>query len=122
MNTGDDPVVPDEAHGYQPVNWRNRGEAQQQVALDELSEWVTWLLARYPIKRKIVPDRWAFHAWLIEELSALHVGSLVCFDEQDSGLGPLQWHERFHHFRERVAAWDGSCGTGGDNHRPDHRR
>jgi hypothetical protein len=94
---------------------------EQRVALDELTEWVHWLWGRYPITRKLIPDCWAEHGWAVEELSALHVGWLVCFDEQDSGLGPLQWHERFHQARERLRSWDGTCGTTG-NHRPDSSR
>lgn len=121
-NHSDDQQPADEPYGYQPVNWRTLTEAEQQVALEELTEWVTWLLDRYPVKRSTVPTCWQEHEWLIEELSALHVGWLVCFDEQDTGLGPLQWHERFHQFRERMHSWDGSCGTNGDNHRPDRGR
>jgi hypothetical protein len=121
LDDGDGDAVPEESYGYQPVNWRTMSPTEQRIALDELTEWVHWLWNRYPITRKLIPDCWEEHAWAVEELSALHVGWLVCFDDQDSGLGPLQWHERFHQARERIRRWDGTCGTTG-THRPDATR
>lgn len=101
--------VEDVSYGYRPINWRDMDAQTLAVAIAELDEWVGWLVHRYPLPETLVPSCWAEHDWLVEELSALHTGWLVCFDEEDSGLGPLQWHERFHQARERIRDWNGQC-------------
>ncbi len=110
----------EESYGYQPVNWREMDAETAAAAMTELDEWVEWILSRYPIPPKLVPPCWAEHGWLVEELSALHVGWLVCFDPEDSGLGPLQWHERFYQGRERIRGWNGQCTS--NEHLPERTR
>lgn len=91
----------------QVVNWRTIQGAERAEAFAELDEWVRWIIARYDIQPQKIPDCWAKHGDLVEELSALHTAWLVAFDETDGGYGPIGWHERFavalsrHTFRER---------------------
>jgi len=102
----DDAAAPpgeaDDQYGYQPVNWRDLTPAEEAYALAELTTWLVWAQERYDVPGNILPPCWKDHPWLVEELSALHVAWLVCFDPQDSGLGPLQWLERFHQTKERI--------------------
>lgn len=89
-------------YGYQPVNWRDLTPAESGAAMVELTDWLTWARTRYAIAGNLLPPCWADHSWMIEEYSALHIAWQVCFDPQDSGLGPLQWHERLHHAKDRI--------------------
>lgn len=92
------------------VNWRDISDEDRPEACRELAEWVQgWLVPRYGIPRKQVPDCWFDHPALVEELSALHTAWLIAFDGADAGYGPIGWHERFalartrEAFRERCA-------------------
>jgi hypothetical protein len=84
----------DELIGVVVVNWRDAGEEETAEALHELSAWVTWLVARYNVDTRKIPDCWIDHTDLIEELSALHTAWQVAFDQTDGGYGPVGWHER----------------------------
>lgn len=77
------------------VNWREV-EGQERIdASRALVEWVQeWLIPRYSIKARTIPDCWWKHGDLIEELSALHTAWRVAFDPADAGYGPIGWHER----------------------------
>lgn len=78
------------------VNWRTITEEERPEACRTLAAWVhEWLIPRYGIKAKRIPDCWWQHTDLIEELSALHTAWQVAFDAADAGWGPIGWHERF---------------------------
>lgn len=78
------------------VNWRDIDDEERPDACRALTSWVQdWLIPRYSIKARTIPDCWWAHGDLIEELSALHAAWLVAFDAQDAGWGPIGWHERF---------------------------
>lgn len=77
------------------VNWRTMDAADAAAAMDELTEWVQWLVQRYNVTNQALPACWASHTDLVEELSALHTAWKVAFDETDGGYGPIGWHERF---------------------------
>lgn len=101
------------------VNWRTITEEERPEACRNLAAWVQeWLIPRYGIKAKLIPDCWWQHTDLIEELSALHTAWLVAFDAADAGWGPIGWHERFaaaqtrDAFRERCV----------HQHRPEYPR
>lgn len=95
--------------GYRPVNWREMAATEKALALEELTIWLEWVRARYLIDDDALPPCWASHGALIEEYSALHTAWLVCFDERDNGMGPLQWHERFAQAAERLRKAKGFC-------------
>lgn len=101
------------------VNWRDISDEDRPDACRKLAEWVhEWLIPRYNIKSKMIPDCWWQHTDLIEELSALHSAWLVAFDPADAGWGPIGWHERFALAQTRAAFRERCVGT----HRPDPER
>jgi hypothetical protein len=101
------------------INWRTIGDDERPEACRTLATWVQeWLIPRYNIKAKMIPDCWWQHSDLVEELSALHTAWLVAFDAADAGWGPIGWHERFALAQTRPAFRE-RC-TGG--HRPDPSR
>lgn len=78
------------------VNWRKIADDERADACSALADWVqNWLVPRYALQRRLVPDCWHQHPSMVEELSALHTAWLVAFDEADGGFGPIGWHERF---------------------------
>lgn len=95
--------------GYSPVTWRHLTTAEEAAALEELRMWLEWLRGRYLIDDDALPPCWAAHGALVEEYSALHTAWLVCFDERDNGMGPLQWHERFAQATDRLRKAKGYC-------------
>jgi len=86
------------------VNWRTINEEDRPEACTALADWVVnWLVPRYALQRKLIPDCWYQHPSMVEELSALHTAWVVAFDEADGGFGPIGWHERFALARTREA-------------------
>lgn len=86
------------------VNWRDISGENRAEASAALADWVqNWLVPRYGITRKLIPDCWYQHSAMVEELSALHTAWVVAFDEADGGFGPIGWHERFALARTREA-------------------
>jgi hypothetical protein len=70
------------------------------VAADEdLVAWVQWLVARYELDN--VPDCWAQHGALVEELDALRVGWFDTIGKGQGGLAGMQWHDYFGRTLER---------------------
>lgn len=98
------------------VNWRTITEEDRPEACRTLASWVQdWLIPRYGIQAKKIPDCWWQHTDLIEELSALHTAWLVAFAVDDAGWGPIGWHERFAAALTRDAFKEKCV----DRHRPD---
>jgi hypothetical protein len=106
----------DEEAGYQPINWRTMDPDSAPVIWTELAEWIDWIRQRYAIKLDMLPYCWFRHGRLVEEFSALYTAWLVCFDPRDSGLGPIQWHERFHQLIQRLPMSTKACA---DRHMPE---
>lgn len=75
------------------VNWRTLADADAAEEWTKLREWVEWVRERYYLRD--LTACWWKHGAAVEELSSLHTGWLVSFDEADSGYGPLTWHDRF---------------------------
>ena len=102
------------------VNWREISDEDRTEACRTLAEWVQgWLVPRYNIKAKMIPDCWWEHADFVEELSALHTAWLVAFDPADAGWGPIGWHERFALAQTRSPLNKERCASG---HRVDPGR
>jgi len=100
------------------VNWREIADEDRAEACRALAEWVQdWLVPRYALTRKVIPDCWYRHSAMVEELSALHTAWLVAFDETDAGYGPIGWHERFALARTREAFRE-KCPEGHRDERP----
>lgn len=78
------------------VNWRDIDGDERIEAARKLADWVTeWLVPRYELTARQLPDCWWEHGDTVEELSALHAAWQVAFDPADGGYGPVGWHERF---------------------------
>lgn len=97
------------------VCWPALSPAEAAAAMAELAEWVQWLANRYSIGALRIPDCWASHGDLVEELSALRTCWIVSFDPADAGRGPIGFQERLDAALRRRAFHD-RCQAG---HRPD---
>jgi hypothetical protein len=58
--------------GVREADAGNGTERHSNVAGEELVAWVQWLVARYELNN--IPDCWAQHGALVEELDALRIG------------------------------------------------
>lgn len=98
--------------------WAAQTPDDTELLLEELDLWVAWLVDRYRLDHRVVPDCWAHHPELIEELSALHLAWQDSFATTSRADAPLQWHEHFTAARERLNDWVARTGCRPDSHRP----
>ena len=95
------------------IRWSELSGEQRSAAWHRLAVFVDWLVGRYSLPELLVPPCWYRHGGLVEELTALMTAHEVSFDELDSGLGPIGWHERFAMARLRLQElYRGECQTG----------
>ncbi|MBN9375633.1 MAG: hypothetical protein J0I40_09630 [Cellulomonas sp.] len=97
--------------------WGAQTPDDTELLIEELDLWVIWLVDRYRLDHRVVPDCWTRHPELIEELSALHLAWQGSFATTSSADAPLQWHERFAAARERLNDWVARTGCRPGNHR-----
>ncbi|WP_051640318.1 hypothetical protein [Cellulomonas sp. URHE0023] len=100
-----------------PIVWSAFSPADQELLLEELDLWVTWLVERYRLDHRIVPPCWTQHGQLIEELSALQLAWQGAFASSAVADAPLNWHERFAVARQRIADCVSRTGCRPDAHR-----
>jgi hypothetical protein len=61
----------------------------------QLDSWTGWLRHRYPLARRI-PDCWAHHPELVEELTALWLAWQGAYQQPDAPLtAAADWHDRW---------------------------
>lgn len=76
------------------AEWHSMSVVERDTAWTELCVWVTWLYDRYELAvESRLPDCWAEHPGLIEELWALMVWRQEIYSsEQPSGQAARYWH------------------------------
>jgi hypothetical protein len=100
-----------------PIVWSAYSEAEQELLLEDLEVWVTWLVERYRLDHRIVPPCWTQHPELIEELSALQLAWQGAYSSSAVPDAPLNWHERYAGARLRIGDWVSRTGCRPDGHR-----
>ncbi|NUU15841.1 hypothetical protein HP550_01070 [Cellulomonas humilata] len=101
-----------------PILWCAHTDADQRGLLEALADWVSWLKDRYRLDHRVVPECWAQHSELVEELSALHLAWQVAYASTSPADAALTWHERFAMARIRFGDWVARTGCRPDAHRP----
>lgn len=75
--------------------WRTLGPHGTQELWAQLTAWVDWLRARYPLARRI-PDCWSQHPEIVEELTALWLAWTAAYETTDPPLtAAADWHDRW---------------------------
>jgi len=75
--------------------WRYAGASAAESLWVELGDWVGWIRHRYPLARRI-PECWADHPEVVEELTALWLAWQAAYVERDAPLtGAAEWHDRW---------------------------
>ncbi|GGC14635.1 hypothetical protein GCM10010972_29920 [Cellulomonas carbonis] len=100
-----------------PLLWAAHTPEEQRHYLDKLEVWVAWLIGHYRLDHRYVPECWAEHWELIEELSALHLAWEGAYATTSHADAPLTWHERLGHARPRLAEWVARTGCRAAEHR-----
>lgn len=100
-----------------PLMWAAHTPSEQQLYLEGLDTWVTWLTDHYSLDRRCVPECWTRHWELIEELSALHLAWEAAYCTTAHADAPLSWHERFNNARVRLTEWTARAGCRAGEHR-----
>tara|TARA_B100000378_G_scaffold219263_1_gene182574 strand:- start:333 stop:794 length:462 start_codon:yes stop_codon:yes gene_type:complete len=105
------PVVShtDDPTGVPPVDWRSLSADASREAWGALRDWVEWFTVRYDVPISVVPNCWWKHGALVEELSALHILHQASFDPNDTGYGPIGWHERLAQAQNRLQRAGSGC-------------
>lgn len=109
---------PAEPTGVPPVDWRRLSAQESRATWTALREWVEWFTVRYDLPISLVPACWWRHGELVEELSALHILHQASFDKNDTGFGPIGWHERLAQAKGRLQRAGSGCTSGHDELRP----
>lgn len=112
-----DPVLAQPFGPALPICWAAHTPEDQRLLLEELDLWVAWLAHHYALDRRHVPECWAQHWELIEELAALHLAWEGAFATTAQADAPLAWHERFAAARSRLADWVSKTGCRPGAHR-----
>lgn len=107
-------VHPEEPTGVPPVDWRQLAGEDARTAWAALREWIEWFTVRYNVPISVIPNCWWKHGALVEELSALHVMHQASYDPNDTGYGPIGWHERLAQSHTRLQRAGAGC-TGRHN-------
>ena len=102
-----------------PVCWAFLDDPEIEDLLDELADWVDWLVYRYALDHRVAPACWPEHGALVEELSALRTGWLAAFAITSRPEAPLEWHHHFAAARQRLTLWAGRNGCRPGEHRAD---
>lgn len=84
------------------VRWREMDPRQAASVWRSLAAWVRWFVATYQLTTSVVPDCWWRHSEIVAELYALQRAELASYTADDSGFGPLAFHERLPHAVERL--------------------
>jgi hypothetical protein len=78
-----------------PWCWRNLGPKAEEELWSQLTEWVDWLRARYPLAKK-VPACWREHPEIVEELTALWLAWQHAYTDANAPLtAPVEWHDHW---------------------------
>lgn len=93
--------------------WRDMSPGQAETVWKSLFEWVEWFVGAYQLTTSVVPDCWWQHSEIVAELYALHRAELASFTSDDSGFGPLAFHERLPHAVERLRTHTRTAGCVG---------
>ncbi|MFE5835828.1 hypothetical protein [Arthrobacter sp. NPDC056493] len=93
--------------------WRELTAEQARSVWTALAAWVRWLVATYQLTTSVVPDCWWRHSEIVAELYALQRAELASYGSDDSGFGPLAFHERLPHAVERLRTHTRTAGCVG---------
>lgn len=101
-----------------PIRWHELDDHEYDTALNELDQWVDWLIHRYRLDARTIPECWACHGEVVEELAALRRSWAGAFhpEASDSSAG-LKWHADFADARIRLVDWVAETGCRFDVHR-----
>jgi len=105
------------ANSVRAIDWTDLEPDETEDTLDELADWITWVGHRYNLDHRHLPECWAEHGELIEELSALHTAWRRAYAPDALGESPLRWHEQFDSARRRLADWVARSGCRPNAHR-----
>lgn len=67
---------------------------------DELVAWVGWLVDHHELRA--MPDCWARHPGLVDELDALRIAYLATIAHNAGGFAQLQWHDHLARLMQRI--------------------
>jgi hypothetical protein len=102
-----------------PVAWTRVTAADAPAQWAALDAWVRWLVTRYALDHRDVPQCWYRHGCLVEELSALRCAHMMAFDPSQSANAPSDWHTTFGNARARIRDWNARAGCKPGQHRAD---
>ncbi|WP_068277745.1 hypothetical protein [Aldersonia kunmingensis] len=86
-------------YGWSRYAWRHLDREQARVLWGELTDWVTWLRARYQLGHTI-PPCWYRHGVIVEELTALMAAHHAAYTTGSDGHDPARddltaWHRHW---------------------------
>lgn len=102
------------AHHQAEDEWQDMDEDKDEIDLNELAEWVEWLVKTYQLHSQIRPC-WPLHPGAIQVLEALRQGLYQA--ENQSGFALVTWHQALAGLVDMAAQRMSACR--GDRHEPE---
>ena len=103
-------------HHQTDEEWQDmdKDEDEDTIDLDELAEWVEWLVKTYQLHSQIRPC-WVLHPGAIQVLEALRLGRLAAEDQENFAL--ITWHQAMPGLVDMAAQRMSACRS--DRHEPE---
>jgi hypothetical protein len=102
-----------------PVNWRELGPADAEVAWRDLRAWVDWFRTRLGLDHRVVPPCWYHHPALVDLLSAVHDHWREAYQRTSPRSAGADWHRALIGLEQRLRDWAARTGCTPTLHRPD---
>ncbi|MCB2177843.1 MAG: hypothetical protein KQH57_18690 [Actinomycetales bacterium] len=100
-----------------PITWAFLTAEQETEQIKELRLWVEWLVWRFALDHRTIPECWAQHGAIVEELSALYTAWQDAYTHSAEAEAPLQWMLQFALARQRLRDWIAVTGCRSGEHR-----
>ncbi len=101
-------------HHQTDEDWQDTDEDEDTINLDELAEWVEWLVQTYQLHSQIRPC-WPLHRGAIQVLEALRQGRYKAEDQGDFAL--ITWHQALAGLVDMASQRMSACRS--DRHEPE---
>lgn len=98
-------------------NWQGMTSAAQAALIEDMADWVDWMIETYRIKSPVIPTCWYRHTEIVQELYAMKLLHTLCYSLNDAGSGPASFVERFTQSQVRLRGYvqDAGCKSSGEH-------
>ncbi len=101
-------------HHQAEQEWQESPQDEDTINLDELAEWVEWLVKTYQLHSQIRPC-WPLHPGAVQVLEALRLGRIAAENQKNFAL--ITWHQALAGLVDMASQRMSACRS--DRHEPE---